>query len=128
MSEFAFPQTVHEPAKTYRVCGMCPHHKCIGALHVRRGPGGYRDYACLHPKAWPEDHLVRRIYEEGRHIGKTEKTPEWCPLLRQGPDVEAAKRCRSCGRGDVRMGEVCGHCGDTNPLGVRELGMEEQNL
>lgn len=41
--------------------------------------------------------------------------------------LERELRCRSCQRGDVRMGEVCGHCGDTNPLGVRELGMEEEH-
>lgn len=92
-----FPEIVYYPARTEKHCGMCPHHKLIGVLHVRSGPGGYREYSCTHPEAWPEtkDPRLARLCgkmserQEGRHIGKTEETPDWCPLL-QGGQKEAS--------------------------------------
>ena len=62
---------------------------------VRSGHGGYREYACTHPDAYPKgeavpsrvtaiaaevDAVVRR---NGRPIGKTEVQPQWCPLKRK---------------------------------------------
>ena len=63
-------------------------------LHVRSGEGGYREYACMHPASYddierpaldPEKEKIRqrligRLLADGRHIGKTELQPDWCPL------------------------------------------------
>jgi len=81
----------HDITERYKVCGSCPHHKLIGALHVRSGPGGYREYACAHPEAYPptDDPTVKEVRsyythaKDGRYIGQTEKTPQWCPILRE---------------------------------------------
>lgn len=71
-------------------------------MHVRIGPGGWRDYACTHPDAHgplpegttPEKALmigkIRGFDLGGRHIGKTEKTPDWCPFLRNDDTPKAA--------------------------------------
>lgn len=60
------------------------------------GPGNvWRDYNCMHPRAFddmdrkplvdPEkekarQRLIGRLLEDGRHIGRTEEQPDWCPL------------------------------------------------
>lgn len=76
---------------------MCKYHHCYGSLHVHRGPGGWRDYSCQHPDAWepptpeqmPHAELLGRMRESersmcgGRMIGRTERTPQWCPYLRE---------------------------------------------
>jgi len=78
------------PERTEHVCEPCQYHKLTGALHVRCGEGGWREYACTHPESFPvhEDPRVNAMYErhkvreDGRHIGKTELQPDWCPLKR----------------------------------------------
>lgn len=93
------PTTHKIPERMERHCAPCEFHKLTGAMCVRIGPGGWREYACMHPDASNEDTSVSLTAEQqvlaaeiralvgkdGRHIGRTEKQPEWCPLLRQ-PD------------------------------------------
>lgn len=56
----------------------------------------WRDYNCMHPDAFGDMDLsddpriaakqgeLRAILtEHGRHIGKTELQPDWCPLKRK---------------------------------------------
>lgn len=58
-------------------------------MHIRTG-GGWREYTCEHPEAFgPTDNVAlaelhehARVRDGGRHIGKTEKQPDWCPLKR----------------------------------------------
>lgn len=84
------PTNLTIPEHIKRVCTPCEHHKCIAALHVRIGSGGYREYACTHPDAFePTDNpLLAQMHgrlmqmDGGRVIGKTENRPEWCPLFR----------------------------------------------
>lgn len=91
------PSTLNIPAHTEFRCAPCEFHKCIGSFHVRVGPGGYREYACMHPEAEdfgpmplaPEQaarigELRARFARDGRWIGRTEKQPQWCPLKRGG--------------------------------------------
>ncbi len=91
----AGPTSISFPAHRETHCGRCEHHKCIGSFHVRCGEGGWREYVCGHPQAYeplskdvtPEQALaigrLRALTErDGRYIGKTEKTPNWCPFLR----------------------------------------------
>ena len=82
------------PSRIENHCEPCEFHKCTGSLHVRIGPGGWREYSCTHPKAFeplpPQtDPEKARMYgrleamqKDGRNIGKTENQPEWCPLKR----------------------------------------------
>lgn len=67
------------------------------------GPGNvWREYVCMHPDmfhdmALSDDQKVRdkqlemrgRLKEHGRHIGRTELQPDWCPLRRNGGSVHA---------------------------------------
>ena len=64
---------------------------------MRGGPGNvWDDYNCMHPEAYDDmplaaDQATRdkqleirgRLKAHGRHIGKTEKQPDWCPLRRE---------------------------------------------
>ena len=90
------PTTLNIPSRTERHCAPCEFHKLIGCLHVRSGPGGYREYSCKHPAAYEplptntpveEARAIGRIEtlleREGRYIGRTEKQPGWCPLKRE---------------------------------------------
>lgn len=94
------PRTFTVPARMERVCEPCEFHKCVGSMHVRIGPGGWREYNCMHPDAYndtdspalhdPEKEKIRqrligRLLKEGRHIGRTERQPTWCPLKRETP-------------------------------------------
>lgn len=91
------PTTHTVPAHTRTTCGLCKYHVCTGALCTRIGPGGWREYTCTHPEAWPEEtdpkkaemrgHL--KTIERGRMIGRTEETPAWCPYLRE-PNTEVS--------------------------------------
>lgn len=99
------PTTHNIPARTERHCEPCQYHKCVGSFHVRSGPGSWRDYNCMHPDAWNEDTSVpltpeqelraaeirALVGKEGRNIGRTEKQPCWCPLLRE-PANEKGQR------------------------------------
>lgn len=91
------PTTRTISAHTVVHCGLCKHHKLIGSLHVRIGEGGWREYSCAHPDAWesvagdtPEVAEMRGRLRQmeadmsggARYIGKTEKTPQWCPFTR----------------------------------------------
>jgi hypothetical protein len=91
------PTTYTIPAQRVTSCGICEYHKCIGALCTRIGPGGWREYACMHPEAFepvtdgdPEiaaqrgelRGMLKSMAGGGRIIGKTEATPDWCPFLR----------------------------------------------
>ena len=79
------PTTFHIQARTEHRCEPCKHHKLIGAFHVRHGPGSWVEYACLHPDAYEGLTLRGRLlFGAGRVIGRTERQPEWCPLLRLG--------------------------------------------
>lgn len=93
------PSAIRIPARTELRCYPCEHHKLTGALHVRCGEGGYRQYACMHPAAFDDDRsfkpapdpeaeklrqrLIGKLLEQGRDIGKTEEQPDWCPLRRK---------------------------------------------
>ncbi len=90
--------TIHRiAARTERHCQPCEFHKLTGMLHVRCGPGGYREYACTHPHAFeplpqridPAKALIiaklQAMNQDGRPIGKTENQPSWCPLKREPP-------------------------------------------
>ena len=91
--------TIHNiPSRTEHHCEPCEFHKCTGSMHVRSGEGGWREYACMHSQAFrplptPTNPEKARIIERleamqnegrhiGRHIGRTEKQPNWCPLKR----------------------------------------------
>ena len=93
------PTTHKIPARTERHCSPCEFHKCTGALFTRIGPGGWKEYSCTHPNAFQEGPLptdpekaalageLRALCKkEGRHIGKTEVQPDWCPLRRREED------------------------------------------
>lgn len=88
------PSSFEIPARRERHCEPCEHHKCVGALCGQPG-NCWRDYNCMHPDAMndfklsddPETAgrqkaLRERFMEHGRHIGKTELQPLWCPLLK----------------------------------------------
>lgn len=82
------------PARTERVCRPCPHHKMVGAMYG--SDYSWQEYNCMHPDAYderepltdPEKEKIRQrligiMSADGRHIGKTELQPEWCPLKRK---------------------------------------------
>ena len=92
------PLTLTIPARTETHCCPCEFHKLTGALHVRIGPGGWREYHCTHPDAYEfqkdgtpidpklialQKEIDGIMQKEGRLIGRTEIQPAWCPLLRK---------------------------------------------
>jgi hypothetical protein len=94
--------TSHTFTQRRTTCGICKHHHCIGAFHVSRGPGGWREYVCRHPEAWePVTDIDPKVAEMrgrlramedtqgGRYIGRTEETPEWCPFTRPAEELKA---------------------------------------
>jgi len=93
------PTKLNIPSRTENHCEPCEHHKCTAMLCTRIGPGGWREYVCKHPDAFPPlpkdtDPEKARIIgklealqTEGRHIGRTEKQPDWCPLKREPANV-----------------------------------------
>lgn len=98
------PSTYNIPSRQERHCEPCEFHKMFSAMFG--GPGNvWRDYNCVHPEAYDDIHeplsddpkiaakqgeLRARLLEHGRHIGKTELQPDWCPL-RRNPEQPAAK-------------------------------------
>jgi len=69
--------------------------------------------------------LANEAYKKG-----DQETVWVCKTTLAGLDRERARMrppdyCRSCGR-DATIGRQCEHCGDPNPLAVRELGLEER--
>ncbi len=89
------PSTHEIPAHRERYCEPCEFHKMFSAM--MGGPGNvWRDYDCMHPEAHnfkplsddpniaaKQGELRARLREHGRHIGKTELQPDWCPLRRK---------------------------------------------
>lgn len=81
------------PAHERRVCEPCEFHRCIRAKFAEGGPGTWREYLCTHPEAFERtgdparDELsaIENAIDGGRFIGRTEKQPDWCPLLRAQP-------------------------------------------
>lgn len=85
------PCTVTIPASNRTTCGSCKFHECTGGIFTRSGGGGYREWACSHPLAYPEETdpkkaemrgMLRALDKGGRPIGRHDGTPDWCPFLR----------------------------------------------
>lgn len=89
------PSTYQIAARTETQCEPCKYHKCVNAFYG--ADHSWRDYNCMHPKAFDgteteplndaekeqvRQRLIGRLLEDGRHIGKTEQIPSWCPLKR----------------------------------------------
>lgn len=81
--------------RTERRCDPCEYHKAIMAFYG--ADHSWRDYNCMHPQAFDDitpatscdpaiaakqSEIRARLKEYGRHIGKTELCPLWCPLSR----------------------------------------------
>lgn len=79
------------PSRTERLCEPCPHHKMMNAFYGHNS--SWRDFNCMHPDAFKEltsdltpaqkavlSKLDALRATEGRHIGRTDKQPDWCPL------------------------------------------------
>lgn len=77
-------------------CAPCEFHKCFNAFYG--SDHSWRDYNCMHPEAFDDIQeplssdpkiaakqgaLRAALLEHGRHIGKTEEQPAWCPLRRK---------------------------------------------
>lgn len=92
------PTKFEIPAHREVRCEPCEFHKCFNAFYG--SDHSWRDYNCMHPQAYDEvreplsgdpkvaelqGQIRARLMEHGRHIGKTEKQPDWCPLKRQAP-------------------------------------------
>lgn len=89
------PTKFEIPARRETHCEPCKYHKMFSAM--MGGPGNvWRDYNCMHPDAHdfgplpdkPElaakaGELRAHLAEHGRHIGKTDLQPDWCPLRKQ---------------------------------------------
>lgn len=82
------PTTYTIPSYVKRTCYPCEHHKMVNALFG--GPGNvWREFNCMHPEAFdPErekirQRLIGQMLEHGRSIGRTDRQPDWCPLLRK---------------------------------------------
>lgn len=83
------------PGRTERICEPCEFHKLFNAFYG--SDHSWRDYNCMHPQALDDIGALSSdpsiaakqieirawLKEHGRHIGKTERQPEWCPLRRQ---------------------------------------------
>lgn len=93
------PSTHNIPARTERVCEPCHYHKMFSAMMGQPG-NVWRDYNCMHPEAFNDEPLSDdakiaakqgemrgRMLEYGRHIGRTEKQPDWCPLRKESATV-----------------------------------------
>lgn len=90
------PTNFNIPSRRERHCEPCQYHKCFSAMYGH--DYSWRDYNCMHPAAFDDtftplsDDPVKaalqgeirgRLKEHGRHIGKTEIQPDWCPLKRE---------------------------------------------
>ena len=91
------PSTHEIPSRTEHRCEPCQYHKRTAAFYGH--DHSWQQYSCLHPSAnddlaLPDDSekskaIVARIKElesltgGGRHIGRTDRQPSWCPLLRE---------------------------------------------
>lgn len=91
------------PARTEVVCHPCPHHKMVAAMYGH--DYSWQDYSCMHPDAYDdkeplsdpekEKHRQRMIgamAKDGRHIGKTDLRPDWCPLNPLHPSNQQPKK------------------------------------
>ena len=88
------PSTHTIPERNESRCAPCQYHKRTDAFYGH--DHSWHRYACTHPKAFDDldtptdDERIKRIRAEiharmtegGRDIGKTERQPQWCPLLR----------------------------------------------
>lgn len=103
------PTRVTYPAHQSVRCGLCKYHELIGSFHVHCGQGGWREYACTHPCRWepvtdanPEHAALRGRLQassevcNGRLIGRTEETPNWCPFTR--PALELKREAEELNR------------------------------
>lgn len=72
--------------KTEYSCGLCRYHKS----HMQRsGRDPVYHHYCTHPDAEPKTCLVgiaalNSLEPDGRFIGRSELTPDWCPILLHG--------------------------------------------
>lgn len=75
-----------------RHCDPCEFHKCFSVLYGQPG-NTWRDYNCTHPDAFgplklsdnpdtafKQGEMRAELKKHGRHIGRTERQPDWCPL------------------------------------------------
>lgn len=82
------------PARIEKLCEPCEYHKRINAFYGHSH--SWADYNCMHPDAFeeippladPEKEKIRlKLLEDaqkyGRHIGRTELQPDFCPLERK---------------------------------------------
>src|SRR5437763_13433931 len=99
------PRTFEIPSRRERHCEPCEHHKCVNAFYG--SDHSWKDYVCKHPEAYDDineplsddpkiaakqGELRAHLIEEGRHIGKTERQPDWCPLRRQAANDRGERR------------------------------------
>lgn len=93
--------TTHTITERRTTCGLCKYHECTGGLFTRIGGGGYREWACNHPDAYPQETdpekaeirgMLRALDKGGRPIGRTETTPQWCPFLREQNTKDEPRR------------------------------------
>lgn len=96
------PSTINIPSRCERLCRPCPHHKMVGAMYG--SDFSWQDYNCMHPDAFDDDRepladpekekirqrLIGCMAKDGRHIGKTELQPDWCPLKREPQEPATA--------------------------------------
>ena len=84
------------PQRLEKRCEPCQYHKRASAFYG--SDHSWHEYKCTHPNALdelalPEDPVRRNtilvmrarvdgLLGLGRHIGRTEKQPDWCPLNR----------------------------------------------
>lgn len=84
------------PERHERICRPCEFHKSVGAFFG--SDHSWQDWNCIHPNAFDDNlrepmsdpekeklrvEIISLTGREGRNIGKTERQPEWCPLLKQ---------------------------------------------
>ena len=88
------PSIVSIPGRTERRCKPCEFHRIDSAFYG--SDHSWQAFKCTHPQAMddlalPDDpvkaekilEMRKRIDEllgPGRHIGRTERQPDWCPL------------------------------------------------
>lgn len=82
MSEHEGPVVFEIPKRS---CGLCKHFK--SSLRVS-GRNPKYDYFCKHQGAldeYPQAIALLHPGQDGRHIGTSHETPEWCPVTIQSP-------------------------------------------
>lgn len=79
------------PERKEAHCEPCEFHNCMNEVHVRIGPGSYREFECTHPQAHFDteeemDEKTKAFFRDTpRYIGRTPLQPHWCPLKRIEP-------------------------------------------